>query len=460
MNLRAWIRGNCKFAADADYSLWNTPKFESAVQLVEAYNNLDNFTSLSTSIKSLVNKVQQTPDIPRNREYTKVMTAMSQLDQLRQQIDAPLRQARQAANQGQDVMPMVSQLQRVAEQVLPLVDQIFASINTMGKRVKSQPRDVTAQAQPTAAPDQWVQKAPMAEAPVAAPQTPAPQAQPPLPAKQPKAKPIKTPDPEPTLFKDVKTPELAYNEIVPLLNTVKQRAQKAAQIQQFDYGGQLNKMQSLFEKGKEGLHWYDNIAGLLKKRLGSQKNVEMFLNFVAATSPRMPVMRNLDQAIQAYNQYMSGQEFSGFMRTHVPNILRAFKGEELSGSKVNNFAKAMAGDANAVTLDVWMARAFGMNKDQFNDVQYKVLSEAIRELAQQAGVEPRQYQAAVWTGIKKEQDSKLTADPIDQLMDAQWGKFKQDFLKYKGKTKPDPAAFQLNYASSLTRWVQANCKFR
>ncbi len=452
--LHTWLRGNCKFAADTNFSLWNTPKFEQATQLVEAYNNIDNFVSLGSAIRSLVKKVQSTP-LPQNREYSKVMGVFSQLDQVRVTVESQARQAKQAANNGQDVMQLLPQLQALVQPIPGLVDQVFQSIQTMSKRVNSKPpRGIVAQVAPVAPPAQApadVQMAP--PAPGSTPPAP----QPPVisPPKLPKPQPMSAPKMDPTLFDDVIDPQQVYNELVPLLNAVKEKAQTASQIKKVDYGAQLQNMQSLFEKGKDGLFWYDKIADQLNKRLGP-KGTKMFLNFVAATSPRMPVMRNLEQAIKAYNQYMSGQEFTGFMSTHVPNILRAFKGEELSGQKVNNFAKAMSGDPSAVTLDVWMARAFGMNKDQFNPKQYEVLSAAIQELAQNAGVEPRQYQAAVWTGIKREQDSKPSADPIDQLMDAQWGKFKQQFLKYKGKAKPNPNDFQLT--ASLAAWLKSNCR--
>jgi hypothetical protein len=460
--LHSWIRGNCKFAADETLSTWHTPKFEQAVQLVEAYNNLDNFVSLCSSIKNLVKKVQSTP-LPQNREYSKVMSAFSQLDQIRGSVEGQARQAKQMANQGQDVMPMVSQMAPMVQPIPGLVDQVFQSIQRMKKRITAKPpKGVMAQVAPVAPPTEMNfdvdQSTPYVPAP-----TMAPPATPPMPAPKPtpKAKPMTSPKTEPTLFSDAEDPEMAYNELVPMLNAIKEKATAAAQVKKVDYGAQLQKMQSLFEKGKDGLFWYDKIADQLNKRLGPQ-GTKMFLNFVAATSPRMPVMRNLDAAIQAYNQYMSGEEFTGFMSTHVPNILRAFKGEDLSGAKVSNFAKAMSGDPNAVTLDVWMARAFGMNKDQFNPVQYQALSDAIRELASNAGVQPRQYQAAVWTGIKREQDAaaaqkggSLTASPIDELMEQQWDKFKQDFLKYRGKSKPNPADFRLTAA--LEAWVKSNC---
>lgn len=49
---------------------------------------------------------------------------------------------------------------------------------------------------------------------------------------------------------------------------------------------------------------------------------------------------------------------------YLPNIqdqLRLIRsGQPLSGRKINAFARAMAGDQNAVVVDIWLLRAFDL----------------------------------------------------------------------------------------------------
>lgn len=244
-----------------------------------------------------------------------------------------------------------------------------------------------------------------------------------------------------------------------------------------------------YESGKEGLGWYDNVNALLTKYFGKQ-NAQIFAKLLAATSPRMPVERNLTTAIEAFNRYVNefknrnrvssdkdislgddpnfrGRMANYFMRTHVPNIGHAMSGSKLSGSKVDNFSRALSGDPDAVTLDVWMGRAMGIKGNLFNNPEsYQVVADAIRELATEAGVEPRQYQAAVWTGIKKEQGRKgQTASSFDALMGKFWDNFAVQCFKPNVKAPKVPSKYPLFETASrsgttrLSAWILGNCRF-
>jgi len=70
--------------------------------------------------------------------------------------------------------------------------------------------------------------------------------------------------------------------------------------------------------------------------------------------------------------------------------------DALKGLKTNAFARAIAGDTDAVVIDVWMMRAAGMETDSPNKGQYLALSEAVREVASQFGITPRTAQALIW----------------------------------------------------------------
>jgi hypothetical protein len=72
----------------------------------------------------------------------------------------------------------------------------------------------------------------------------------------------------------------------------------------------------------------------------------------------------------------------------------------LRADKTNAFARAIAGDDNAVVVDVWMTRAAGLDRDAPTAVQYREISSAVRSLAREWGVSPRTMQALVWIMVR------------------------------------------------------------
>lgn len=70
--------------------------------------------------------------------------------------------------------------------------------------------------------------------------------------------------------------------------------------------------------------------------------------------------------------------------------------DALNGLKTNAFARAIAGDSDAVTIDVWMMRAGGLDKDAPTRREYPLLVSALRDAAIDFDLTPRTAQAAVW----------------------------------------------------------------
>ncbi|NBV84207.1 hypothetical protein EBR57_08835, partial [bacterium] len=56
----------------------------------------------------------------------------------------------------------------------------------------------------------------------------------------------------------------------------------------------------------------------------------------------------------------------------------------------------IAGDPNAVVVDVWMMRAAGYDHDSPNVGQYRIVTEAVNRIARETGLEPRVAQALIW----------------------------------------------------------------
>ena len=74
--------------------------------------------------------------------------------------------------------------------------------------------------------------------------------------------------------------------------------------------------------------------------------------------------------------------------------------DALKGLKTNNFAKAIAGNENAVVIDVWMLRALGIEKKTPTQSQYKQMADAVTEVATLHGMTPRAMQALIWIVVR------------------------------------------------------------
>jgi hypothetical protein len=74
--------------------------------------------------------------------------------------------------------------------------------------------------------------------------------------------------------------------------------------------------------------------------------------------------------------------------------------DALNGLKTNAFARAIAGDADAVVIDVWMMRAAGMDTDSPNKSQYLALSSAVATVADEFSITPRTAQALIWIIVR------------------------------------------------------------
>jgi hypothetical protein len=74
--------------------------------------------------------------------------------------------------------------------------------------------------------------------------------------------------------------------------------------------------------------------------------------------------------------------------------------DALKGQKTNAFARAIAGDTDAVVIDVWMMRAAHAHGDSPNKTQYREVSEAVRIVAAEFGLTPRTAQALIWIIVR------------------------------------------------------------
>lgn len=144
--------------------------------------------------------------------------------------------------------------------------------------------------------------------------------------------------------------------------------------------------------------WYreaEEVAEDVAENLGT--SLEVGACIIAAFSPRERWSTNVSKAIA----FSLGQEPKGLKN----NLLMAQRSmtdgfDALKGLKTNAFARAIAGDTEAVVIDVWMCRAAMLDTDSPNVGQYRMLTEACKNVAAEFGLTPRTAQALIWIVVR------------------------------------------------------------
>ena len=151
--------------------------------------------------------------------------------------------------------------------------------------------------------------------------------------------------------------------------------------------------------------WYDEAGEFAEslRVLRPSWNLEVSASVVSAFSPRVTWAHNKAKALQ----YAQGIAPKG-LRSHIAAADRCVRDgfDGLKGPKTNAFARAIAGDRDAVVVDVWMCRAAGLGKDAPTAVEYRAIADAIRTIAGTPAVcmAPATLQALLWIIVRGKAD--------------------------------------------------------
>lgn len=132
----------------------------------------------------------------------------------------------------------------------------------------------------------------------------------------------------------------------------------------------------------------EDVAELLNTSL------EVGASVVASFSPRERWSFNVAKSYA----FANGKPVTGLSNNLAMAISSVTLGfDALKGLKTNAFARAIAGDKNAVVIDTWMIKAAGMESSKgINKKEYKELSLAVTEVANIIKLTPRTTQALIW----------------------------------------------------------------
>lgn len=152
-------------------------------------------------------------------------------------------------------------------------------------------------------------------------------------------------------------------------------------------------------------NWYKECGDSIRAEFGA--DAELFIDLLAATSPRKQVSANWRLAMRIYHVHKNTGShgcdgglytdnlMQGTLPAHRPNIIRALQRKPLSGNKVRAFAANLKGDYEQVTLDVWMCRHYGYPQTLTNK-KYAELAAIVKTEAAAAKMQPAEYQAVIW----------------------------------------------------------------
>jgi len=151
---------------------------------------------------------------------------------------------------------------------------------------------------------------------------------------------------------------------------------------------------------EQATQWYADAEAVaheivdIYKTRGMDVSLEQAASIVSAFSPRQRWSTNVRQALR----FAHGDDTMRCLPNNLKMAQRALEigFDALNGKKTNSFARNIAGDENAITIDIWMMRSAGLTKDSPNKTDYSQLSEAIEKIAQETAMTPRTIQALIW----------------------------------------------------------------
>lgn len=151
---------------------------------------------------------------------------------------------------------------------------------------------------------------------------------------------------------------------------------------------------------EQATQWYADAEAVaheivdIYKTRGMDVSLEQAASIVSAFSPRQRWSTNVRQALR----FAHGDDTMRCLPNNLKMAQRALEigFDALNGKKTNSFARNIAGDENAITIDIWMMRSAGLTKDSPNKTDYTQLSEAVEKIAQETAMTPRTIQALIW----------------------------------------------------------------
>lgn len=150
---------------------------------------------------------------------------------------------------------------------------------------------------------------------------------------------------------------------------------------------------------ENGARWYDDAGQLAAILANGEISLEQAASVIAALSPRTAWSRNVAGAVALIKVGPSAARTVGCIGRNVETARLAKRDgfAALNGPKTSAFARNIAGDREAVTVDVWAMRVAELDEDLLTRKgAYDAVAHAYRLAARRRGVDPATMQATTW----------------------------------------------------------------
>lgn len=151
---------------------------------------------------------------------------------------------------------------------------------------------------------------------------------------------------------------------------------------------------------ESGARWYDEAGQLACELSGGDVTVEHAAVVIAHLSPRTTWARNVASAVELIHH---GEKLAGVIGTNYERAARSlelvdpFESFGPTAPKTLSFARNIAGDREAVTVDVWAMRVANLDETLLGRKgAYDAVAHAYRVAARRRGVDPATMQATTW----------------------------------------------------------------
>jgi hypothetical protein len=169
--------------------------------------------------------------------------------------------------------------------------------------------------------------------------------------------------------------------------------------------------------GQGDRFWYAETRRELAEMLPVE-DIDLLIDLLVATSITTSLKANVYQAFKALYQLKNDLPFEGYLPAIQYQLDLIKKGEEFKGRKIWNYAQALKGNRDAVVVDIWVVRAFGLEVQYYNEnvsrqLQrspsnrvYSAIQDYMTDNALKMRLQPRELQSMIWAGIRTERTGR------------------------------------------------------
>lgn len=189
----------------------------------------------------------------------------------------------------------------------------------------------------------------------------------------------------------------------------KNKKQKIDKID-FKLWQSVNNIPSLYvltEKTKKYINnknWYSKSNETIKEIF--KDDSDLFIDLLAITSIRNSVKSNTIFALDCYYRIKHDKPLNrkyGIADKPIKiNIKRVLNDKPIHGNKISKFAKCLKGDLDNIVIDVWMLKAFNINRMSPNKKDIKYIEYIINRISKKLNIKNAQVQACLWCYAKYE----------------------------------------------------------